>query len=140
MNVYATAFDEVDKNLCFLKAWIVLEILLNTDKNDKLINRIVSIYHDDSKEFIRQDLECLREFRNSFVHNGINYTNPLVACYRLQRYIRAIVNYHLRFTSQFSSMIESLTFLDTYGMKQDILFNKKKILEKVIKLKTAKNN
>ena len=135
LNVYVTAFDETDKHLCFLKAWIVLEILLNSDRNDQLIQRVVSIYHEKDKVFVRQDLECLKEYRNEYVHSGNQYVDPLITCFRLQKYIRAVVNYHLRISSQFENLNESINFLDTYKLQKDTLRKKKRILDMALKIK-----
>lgn len=139
LNVYANAFDERDKHLCVLKAWTVLEILLNSDKNDEIIGRVVNIYHQDDKCLVKQDLECLREYRNEFVHSGNHHIDPLTPCFRLQKYIRVVINYHLRLSTQFKNLNESIDFLDTYGLQKEVLINRKKIIEKALKIKSTTN-
>jgi len=137
LNVYVSAFDEKDKHLCLLKAWTVLEILLKTDQNDELIKRVVNIYHDKDKYLIKQDLECLREYRNEFVHSGNHHIDALTPCFRLQKYIRVVINYHLKLSTKFKNLSESIDFLDTYGLQRKDLMKRKKLIEKALKIKST---
>lgn len=138
LNVYVTAFDENDKYICLLKAWTVLEILFRSENYDELIKRITSIFHRDDQAFVKQDLQCLREYRNEFVHSGSRNHNPLVACYRLQKYIRVAINYHLRFTPKFENIGQSLEFLDLYGLDNQNLENRRKMIDIALNIKEKK--
>ncbi|TLF44265.1 HEPN domain-containing protein [Maribacter aurantiacus] len=134
LNIYVTAFDEENKHLCFIKAWTVLETLTNTDQNDLLIKRVSSIFKN--KEFVKQDLECLREFRNEFVHQGSHQSDPLVACFRVQKYIRTLVNFNLNYAGFLNNINESALFLDNFTPDLRDLKNRKRILERAITLKS----
>ena len=138
LEIYVTAFDENDKHLCFLKAWTALEILMNTDQNDKVIKRILAMFM--SKTFIKQELECLRIYRNEFVHSGKNELDPLFACYRLQTYIRKTIDFNFKYSGFFNNIEESVFFLDNFNPNIKALKTRKAILERAIFLKQKINS
>lgn len=133
MNIYVSAFDEKNKNICFLKAWTVLETLLDTDQNDTLIKRISSMYK--SREFITQELECLRQYRNEFVHNGNDELEADMACYRTQKFIFETIKFNFKYSGFFTNINEVGYFLDSYSPNLRELETRKRILDRAIKLK-----
>ena len=136
LNIYVGAYDESNKHICFLKAWTALETILNTDNNDLLIKRCLSMYHEDHKLYKKQILESLRGFRNELVHEGDNALDPSVSCYMVQNTIYdMIVRFNLRYAGFFENIDESVLFLDNYSPDLKELEKRKKILDRAIKLK-----
>lgn len=141
LNLYVSAYDENNKFICFLRAWTVLEILLNTDKNDLLIKRCNSIYNQDSKPINKQLLESLRQYRNEYVHKGDNGLDPLIACYNVQKFIfNLIVRVNLRHARFFKNINEVNSFLDNNVADLKELENRKSIINKTIKIKEQNTN
>lgn len=136
LKLYVNAFDEYNKHTCFLESWTVLETLLNTDQNDLLIKRAISMYHLDAKAFEKQQMECLRQYRNEYVHKGGDGLNPLIACYQLQTIIfNIIIKFNLEYYGFFNNIEEANLFLDNYNPSLKELETRKKVLDKAIKLK-----
>ncbi|WP_020527710.1 hypothetical protein [Flexithrix dorotheae] len=139
LNYYVNAFDEKNKFICFLKSWTVLEILTNTDNNDILMNRCISMFNEDVKAHHKQILECLRLFRNEYVHEGDKELNPLVACFYAQTFIyKLIIHFNLKYSGFFKNIQEANLFLDSHSSHLRELETKKKILDRVIKKKKFK--
>ena len=139
LNMYVGAFDENNKYISFLKAWTVLEILLNTDQNDLLIRRCTSMYNPEARLFQKQVLESLRQYRNETVHEGANALDPLYACFCLQKYIyNLIVKFNLRYSGFFNNIEEAILFLDNYSPELKEIQTRKKIIDRIIKLKGQK--
>lgn len=136
LKLYVNAFDEYNKYTCFLESWTVLETLLNTDQNDLLIKRAIAMYDSNAKAFEKQQLECLRQYRNEYVHKGGDGLNPLIACYQLQTLIfNIIINFNLVYSGFFNNIEEANLFLDNYNPSLKELATRKKVLDKAIKLK-----
>ena len=91
------AFDEPNKQSCFLKVWTALETLLRlTIKMILSIKRCLTIYDDKSKPMQRQTLEALKNYRNDFVHEGIEASkeNLSTFCYKIQANILYILKFN----------------------------------------------
>lgn len=136
LNIYVSAYDESNKFICFLRGWTVLEILLNTDQNDTIIKRCNSLYNTEFKPFNKQVLESLRQYRNEFVHEGDYRLNPLIACFNVQESIfNLIVRFHLKHAGFFKTIEEANSFLDNNIINLNELKTKKRIIDRVIKIK-----
>ncbi|RXK08032.1 HEPN domain-containing protein [Halarcobacter bivalviorum] len=129
---YVRAFDEKDHNTNILKGWGAIETLVSTNGNnyDEIPRRVSFLYED--REYHRQVLEHLREYRNAYVHEG-NYLHDVTAhCYQLQSYFRNLFLFHLRNSDFFNSLDEVNSFLDlTHDEKE--LRKKIDIYKRVLK-------
>lgn len=113
LNLYVKAFDEIDKQTCFLKGWLTLENLLGTHDNKTIIRRCVSIYSDELKEYQKQILEGLRLRRNQIVHEGNDRINSIVNCYHIQKYIYNLIKLNnLKNTKIIKNNEDALKLLD----------------------------
>ncbi len=139
LKLYVNAFDEKDKYICFLKGWTALENLVDSDKNDEIINRCVSMYSSDMKSSQTLILEGLRIFRNELVHDGLNDLNPLVHCCQIQNFIyNLLIKFNLKYSGFFNNIIEANDFLDKNKTDLRDLEIEKKLLDKVIKTRSLK--
>lgn len=115
LALYVNAFDEPNKQTCFLKVWTSLETLLATHQNEIIIRRCLTVYNDKSKPLQRQTLEALKNYRNEFVHEGIEASreNLSTYCYKIQTNILYILKYnHLNYYSLFKNIEDANAFLD----------------------------
>jgi len=130
---YAGAFDESNKFVSFLKTWMVLEVLTNTDQFDLLIRRATSMFDPKAREYQKQLLEALRLFRNEYVHKGNTGPDPLLACFAMQWFIANLtIGFHLEYAGTFNSIDESVDFMDIYMLDARELEKKRKILARAI--------
>jgi len=115
LGLYVNAFDEPNKQSCFLKVWTSLETLLASHQNETIIKRCLTVYDDNSKPMQRQILEALKNYRNDFVHEGIEASkeNLSTYCHKIQTNILYILRFnHLNYYSLFKNIEDANTFLD----------------------------
>lgn len=140
LNLYVDAFDETNKQTCFLKGWITLECLLGTFDNELIIKRCVSIFKEKDREYQRQILNGLRKTRNLIVHENDNRINSLVNCYHVQRYIRGILMYNnLKYWKVIKNQEEALKLLDYRLQSNKVLESETKVIEKIKQIKKYEN-
>lgn len=130
---YVRAYDEVDSNSTIMHAWGALEALLSPHENnfDKVIKRCIFIY--DDRDYAKQTLEHLREYRNSSVHSGESLSDPKTHCYQMQKFFRNLIFFHLRNIKYFSTIEEINYFLDLTP-DSEILENRIKFHKKALRL------
>ncbi len=135
-NLYASAFDEKDKQTCFLKSWVALESLLGTHGNETIIKRCSSIYKTQDRNFQNEILKGLRLQRNQIVHENDNKINSIVNCYHIQRYIKSILLYNnLRYSKIIKNNEEALKLLDCRLQSESRLDSEIKVLRAIKKIK-----
>lgn len=132
LNLYVSAFDESNKYVGFLKSWTALETITNTYQNDILIKRSISLLDENTRDYQRQVLEGLKVFRNRYVHKGNNNQNPLMACFQIQRYLRLLINFNLKYVGFFENAEDSTLFLDNLNSNVSALKRKRDIIEKAL--------
>ena len=128
LGLYVNAFDEKDKQSCFLKSWTALENLLSCRHNDTIIKRCLTVYVDDSKPFQKQILEGIKNYRNEFVHEGIEASmhNLYIYCHQIQKNILYLLRHnHLKFYKIFNTIEDANDFLDKRRM--DVFKQKREI-------------
>lgn len=136
LNLYVDAFDEVNKQTCFLKGWIALENLLGTDDNNTVIKRCTAIFKEEDRDFQREILKGLRVQRNLIVHENDNRINSLVNCYHVQRYISGLLKYNnLRFSNLIKNNEEALKLLDYRLITAKKINRELKILKEIHNIK-----
>lgn len=103
---YVKAFDHDDEYTCYLKSWTALERLNDTITNDVIIKRCSIIFNNkDTREFEKQILIGLKEYRNEIVHEGPGNLRPFPLCYQIQRYLKyLILLYHLPLAGKVNSI------------------------------------
>tara|TARA_R110002051_G_scaffold219031_1_gene282844 strand:- start:95 stop:1339 length:1245 start_codon:yes stop_codon:yes gene_type:complete len=142
LNLYVNAFDEPNKQNCFLKIWTALETLLSTHQNDLIVKRCVTIYEEEYRPMQKQIIGAIKDYRNDFVHEGIEASreNLTTYCFKIQSFIRNILRYnHLQFYSSFDNIEQANIFLDKrrvgyYQQKKEI--EMLRIIEKKINTKS----
>ena len=109
---YTRALDSQDYNAVFIKLWSVLEGLTHTlkDSYDKTIKRAVFQYSD--REYNRQVLEHLRQYRNRSVHLGAGENDIDTHVYQLKSYVEQLIRFHITNHFKFESMSEAARFMD----------------------------
>lgn len=109
---YSRALDERVWQTAYLKLWSVLELLTNSQHESYkvLINRTSFIFLD--RQFHRQVLNQLREYRNKYVHTDAENADIEIYMYQLKRYVEKMLGFHLGNTTRFESMEEVTKFLN----------------------------
>jgi len=111
---YAESLDLQNHNTAFIKLWSLLEYLTSTlkDSYDKTIKRTVFQYKD--REYNRQVLEHLRQYRNKSVHLGSSENNIETHVYQLKGYVEQLLHFHIVNHFTFESLQEAATFMDLH--------------------------
>jgi len=129
---YVRALDERDQNVALIKIWGALETLAApSESNYDLVTRRASFFFSE-KDYHKQVLEHLRDYRNRSVHAGDQSERAKSNCYQLQFYFYHLILFHLRSAGEFMSLEEANNYLDL-PLNIDALKNKKRLIEKAIK-------
>lgn len=122
---YVRALDSLDYNSVFIKLWGVLEYLTHTlkDSYDKTIRRASFQYKD--REYAREVLEHLRQYRNRSVHLGVGESDIDARVYQLKSYIDQLLRFHIANHLRFESLEEAAKFMD---LQPDVDALKKQIV------------
>ncbi|HCL3983679.1 hypothetical protein ACSEON_17285 [Pseudomonas aeruginosa] len=109
---YVRAIDERDRNTIIQKLWSTLESLLAKGESncDSIVRRCSFLFKD--RDYIKQTLENIREYRNRSVHSGLTEEGVDSYCYNLQRFFRALIQFYLASAEKFDSLDEANKFLD----------------------------
>jgi hypothetical protein len=131
---YVRSLDTGEHDANFIRLWGVLE-RLTTNRGDRanheaVVRRCASIFEE--KEYHQQILEHLRSVRNNSVHDGTQSDKPKIHCYELQKYIRKMIQFHLKMADVFKSKDESLQFLDL-PHDGDELLKRKRLVDEAAK-------
>lgn len=110
---YVRAYDEVDKNSTVQRAWAALESMMAPGENntDLIVGRCSFLFAE--REYYRQVLEHVKEYRNRNVHLGHAIEDPSPHCYQIQKFFRQALIFHLREVDNFKGLQESNRFLDS---------------------------
>jgi hypothetical protein len=130
---YVRSLDEWNWNNAFIRLWSVLELLTNTqyDKYDVTIKRAAYIYED--REYMRQILENLRDYRNKFVHHDTSDSRVESYLYKLKSIVEVLIRFHLTNQFKFKSIDEASDFLNL-SYEKEVLAYQKLIRGKALKL------
>ncbi|AFY38390.1 hypothetical protein Lepto7376_2092 [[Leptolyngbya] sp. PCC 7376] len=110
---YVRALDEPDPTIAVMKLWGALEQLTNTGNYadyDALIRRVSFVFEE--REYHRQLLESIREYRNQSIHSGEESESAKQYARFLQFYFCRFVMFHLRVAGKFESLSDINDFLD----------------------------
>lgn len=139
MNLYVDAFDEKDKQTCFLKAWTALENLLGTDNNILVIKRCLGIFKENDRPFQKQILSGLRIQRNLIVHENNNRIDSLVNCYHIQRFIQGLLRFNnLRYFRIIKNNEEAIKILEGKLLSSESLAREIELLKEINKINNYK--
>ena len=129
---YVRALDEKDQNVALIRLWGALEELTAPgESNYDLVTRRTSFLFAE-KDYHKQVLEHLRDYRNRNVHSGDQTEKAKTNCFQLQFYVYHLILFHIRNAQEFTNLDEANNFLDL-SSDIDVLKNKKRIIEKAIK-------
>jgi len=130
---YVRALDEGDPNTALMKLWGALEVLTAPSKesNYDLVTRRCSAILPE-RNYHKQILEHLREYRNANVHSGYQNDFSKINCLQMQSYFHELIFFHLKNENQFKSLKEANDFLDLLSSGKEALEDKKRFLEKAI--------
>jgi len=117
---YARALDSKDYNTVFIKLWSVLEYLTHTlkDSYDKTIKRAAFQFSD--RDYNRQVLEHLRQYRNRSVHLGTGETDIDTHVYQLKNYVEQLLRFHITNHFKFKNLQEAARFMDLQPDKEEL--------------------
>lgn len=109
---YVRALDSQDYDAVVIKLWSILEYLTATlqENYDKTIKRTVFQYSD--REYNKQVLEHLRQYRNRSVHLGSGGNDIETHVYQLKSYVEHLLRFHIANHFKFDSLQESAMFMD----------------------------
>jgi len=109
---YVRALDYRDWDVSFLRLWSVLEFLTGTlsDRYEVTIRR--ASYMFSNREYNRQILSHLRDYRNKSVHAGSESSEIELLMYQLKNYVEVLLAFHVRNKFKFSSIADAAEFLD----------------------------
>lgn len=114
LNQYVSAFDLVNKESCFLKAWTVLENLLDSHQYDQIVKRCTIGYKNP--EYPKLGIELLKTFRNELVHevksSNVDDSEILEYCYILEKFIYQHFIGNLSYAGKFASISDYAKYLD----------------------------
>ncbi|WP_278441055.1 hypothetical protein [Pseudomonas oryzihabitans] len=118
---YVRALDNSDKNSTVLQLWTTLENLAgrNDAGADGIVERCSFIMGD--REYHRQALEHLRQYRNENMHAGVSLERPDWHCLQLQRYFRYLIYFYLSDMENFPQIDDANRFLDLSDKKEKLL-------------------
>jgi hypothetical protein len=121
---YVRSLDEWNWNNAFIRLWSVLELLTNTqfEKYDVTIKRAAFIYKD--REYMRQILENLRDYRNKFVHHDTSDSRVESYLYKLKSIVEVLIRFHLTNQFKFNSINEASDFLNLPYDKEVLAYQK----------------
>ncbi|MDO9087299.1 MAG: HEPN domain-containing protein [Anaerolineaceae bacterium] len=130
---YVRSLDEWDWNNSFIQLWSILEYITYTQNEsyDVTIKRAAFIYKD--REYIKQILENLREYRNRYVHQNVSDSRVESYLFKLKNIVETIISFHLKNQFKFNSLKEASEFL-SLPYKVDDLIQQKKMREKALDL------
>jgi hypothetical protein len=129
---YVRALDERDQNVALIRLWGALESLTTpSEANYDMLTRRCSFLFKE-RDYHKQVLEHLREYRNSSVHAGDQSERAKTNCFQLQFYFHHLLIFHLNNSNTFKSLEEANKFLDLPSEKGE-LENRKSLIEKAIK-------
>lgn len=137
---YVRALDERDQNNAFIKIWGALESLASPDgaNYDPIIRRCSFLFNPNERQYHRQILEHLREFRNQSVHSGDQSDLAKTHCYQAQFYFYHLFLFHVRNMQKFINLEEANRFLD---LPSDIesLKRQSQMIQEAIRFFTTKS-
>jgi len=128
---YVRAFDETDKNSTVQRAWSALESLMALGENntDLVVARCSYLYAD--REYHRQILEHVKDYRNRNVHLGQSIDDPSPHCFQIQKFFRQSIIFHLAEVDNFSGLHEANKFLDSSASIEE-LKRQRNLIDKAI--------
>lgn len=134
---YVRAFDLADKNSTIQRAWAALESIMAPGENntDKIVARCSFMYAD--REYRRQILEHIKEYRNRNVHTGHTIDDVSPHCYQIQKFFRSAVLFHLSEVDTFGCLADANRFLELSD-SIDELVKQRAMIDKAISFRTPR--
>lgn len=109
--LFVRALDEWNQTTAFIRLWSALERLASPGHGDyDAVVRRCSFLWDDVG-FATQTLEHLREYRNGFMHAGIESEHAKTYCFQLQQQFRALLRFHIGSGNRFKCLNDANEFL-----------------------------
>jgi hypothetical protein len=133
---YVRSLDTGEHHANFILLWAVLERLTThlgeRGNHEAVVSRCASIFEFEELSYHRQILEYLRLVRNSSVHDGIQSDRAKIHCYELQRYVIAMIKFHVGSADFFKSKDEALQFLDLPHHPDELLKRQRLVNQAVV--------
>jgi hypothetical protein len=109
---YVRSLDDSDQNAALISLWSAMEELLspNEANYDLVIKRCTFLFAE--RDYHRQLLEHLREYRNAIVHSGEHSERTKTLCYQLQFYFYNLIIFYVQHVKYFDSIDQANEFLD----------------------------
>jgi hypothetical protein len=106
---YSTAISSNHPELRFLKLWVALEQLLDTDDTETLIKRIAFFYTEKNAQ--KSILRSLRLARNNHIHGGKNPPNIDLKIFQLCQHLEHAILFFMSNPFRYKSIEEIITFI-----------------------------
>lgn len=133
---YVNSLDSKNYNVSFIELWSLIETLTSTlrDNYEKTINRAVFLFKD--REYHKQVLEHLRQYRNRYVHSGSEHSDLDILIYQLKYYVEVLLLFLIDNPYRFSGLQEASDFMDL-NPDVNVLRNKISLFKKGIKFRSG---
>ena len=96
-----------------MRLWALLEALTDTYHRKEVIARVLPMVKDEHKNFHRQILKHLSQYRNRTVHAGHETEAVESLLHQLRFYTEKLIEFHLSAVPAFVSIEDAVDFLDT---------------------------
>ena len=128
---FVRAFDETDKNSSVQRGWAALESVMAPGENntDLVVARCSYLYGE--REYHRQILEHVKDYRNRNVHMGQSIDDPSPHCFQIQKFFRQAVIFHLAEVGNFSGLQDANKFLDSSASIEELI-RQRDLIDKAI--------
>ena len=127
---YVNALDESDPNNALIRLWSTLEKLCGDAESNVL--QCSGLYPNDH-QYMKQVLECIREYRNQCIHRSTRSDRAYMLCMQLQNIFRDLIFFHL--FNGFETLEETRGFL-SLPADIEVLRERKRMIDKKIELST----
>jgi hypothetical protein len=97
----------------FVRLWGLLEALTATHHHKEVIARVLPMVKDEHKDFHRQILKHLNQYRNRTVHAGHETRAVDSLLQQLRFCTEKLIEFHLSAVPAFMSIDDAVDFLDT---------------------------
>jgi len=130
---YTRALDLRDWNNAFLNLWTLLETLTNTGENDthKVTVRRTSFMYQD-REYVRQILTHLRDYRNRAVHTGTGNEDIETLMFQLKNFVETALEFLVANKFGLKNLGEVAQFLDLPDEKT-VLTDRSRLIKSALK-------
>lgn len=110
---YVRALDSMDHEVAYNKLWSVLEHLAHSvGEYSKLIDRVLFVFANDERQYLRLILKHLRDVRNGMVHEDRSRMQIETYLYQLKFFVESLFRFHFAHGKRLGSLPAAGAFMD----------------------------